>query len=117
MAFLNKKDIVLIDQLMFENFMSYREKRKLKNDWPWMTLPSGTMMEVRELIFRTTGRRRYPKINKPEDSQEPKPRARRSWWVKCSVITPLEMVGQEFVIPGWILRPALVNTIRAKESA
>jgi len=117
MAFLKKQDIVLIDQLSFENFMNYREKHNLGSSWDWMSLPSGTMMEVKGLIFRTTGRRRYQKIATEDGQEEMRYKRAKSCWVKCSIVTPMHLTGEEHIIPSWLLRQAVINVIPSEASA
>jgi len=115
MAYVRPDDIVLIDSMSFENFMDYREKRGLKNTWGWMDLPAGTMMEVKELIFRTTGRRRKRKSTDENGNETIKSSGGRSCWVKCSIVTPLNLTGQVHTIPSWILKKRIVSTIPAEK--
>ena len=113
MAYVKPSDSVLIDSLSFENFMDYREKKGLNSTWGWMHLPQGTMMEVVELIFRTTGRWKSKKTI-DENGEEYKKRSKgRSCWVKCRVITPMDMSGQEHTIPSWLLKKAVVSHLQA----
>ena len=70
MAYVKANDVVLIDEINFEKFMDYRAERGLATGWGWMHLPSGTMMEVQELIFRTTGSRRRRKTKTDENGEE-----------------------------------------------
>ena len=116
MAYVKPNDIVLIDELHFQNFMDYREKKNLSNEWAWMHLPLGTMMEVEELIFRTTGRwKSKKKIN--EDGEEYKKRSKgRSCWVKCKVVTPIHLSGKSHTIPSWLLKKSLVSHIIADQN-
>ena len=107
---------MLIDAIHFESFMDYREKKNLLNTWPWMHLPVGTMMEVEELIFRTTGRWKSKK-KKEEDSDEYKKRSKgRSCWVKCKIVTPIDLTGQSHTIPSWLLKQSLVSHIIADQN-
>ena len=43
--------------------MDYRSAKNLSTDWGWMHLPAGALMEVKGLIFRTTGRKKKKKGN------------------------------------------------------
>ena len=115
MSYVKQDDIVLIDSINFENFMDYREKRGLKDTWGWMHLPAGTMMEVKDLIFRTTGRRRKKKTTDENDVETTKYSGGRSCWVKCSIVTPLNLTGEIHTIPSWVLKKRIVSKISAKE--
>jgi hypothetical protein len=117
MAYVKTNDIVLIDELNFDNFMDYRAKRGLATGWGWMHLPAGTMMEVQELIFRTTGSRRTRKTKTDEDGEKTYTRRGRSCWVKCSIVTPLEKLGEEHIIPSWLLKKAVVSHIQAEQNS
>ena len=117
MAYVKPEDIVLIDEMHFQSFMDYREKKNLSTHWEWMHLPLGTMMEVEELIFRTTGRWKARK-KKDEDGEEYKKRSRgRSCWVKCKVVTPVHMSGQSHTIPSWLLKKSVVSHIVADKNS
>ncbi len=117
MAYVKPNDVVLIDEVSFDNFMDYRAKRGLATGWGWMHLPAGTMMEVQELIFRTTGGRRYRKTKTDENGEEKVYKRRgRSCWVKCNIVTPIHMSGQEHTIPSWLLKKAVVSHIKAEEN-
>ena len=109
------EDIVLIDSISFEKFMSYREKRGLKDTWGWMHLPAGTMMEVKDLIFRTTGRRKKKKATDENDIETKKSSGGRSCWVKCTIVTPINLTGEIHTIPSWVLKKKIVSRISAKE--
>ena len=114
-AYVKTNDVVLIDEISFEKFMDYRAQRGLATGWGWMHLPSGTMMEVQELIFRTTGGRRYRKTKTEENGEEKKSYRRgRSCWVKCHIVTPIDRVGEEHTIPSWLLKKAVVSHIQAE---
>ena len=114
MAYVKPEDVVLIDEINFQSFMDYREKRNLSTSWEWMHLPQGTMMQVEELIFRTTARWKAKK-KVDEDGEEYKARKKgRSCWVKCKVVTPTHISGQEHTIPSWLLRKAVVSNIQAE---
>ena len=39
MAYVKTNDVVLIDELHFDNFMDYRAERGLATGWAWMHLP------------------------------------------------------------------------------
>tara|TARA_B100000700_G_C14932118_1_gene802463 strand:+ start:748 stop:1098 length:351 start_codon:yes stop_codon:yes gene_type:complete len=110
MAYLKPADTVIVDSVSFEKFMDYREKRNLKNSWGWMSLPAGTLLEVKELIFRTTGSRKKRKkfINDAGDEEFKSSRG-RSCWVKCSVVTPVSLTGAEHTIPSWVLKKSIVS--------
>ena len=115
MAYVRKNDVVLIDDINFEQFMDYRAERGLETGWGWMHLPAGTMMEVQELIFRTTGGRRYRKTKTDENGEEQTyTRRGRSCWVKCSIVTPIHLSGEEHTIPSWLLKKAVVSHIKAE---
>lgn len=110
MAYVKKGDSVIIDELSFQKFMEYRETKGLTTGWDWMSLPSGTLLEVTGLIFRTTGSRR----KKKNETDKPKKRG-RSCWVKCAVVTPIRLTGQEHLIPSWLLKGAVVSHIKTEE--
>jgi len=116
MSYVKPNDIVLIDSISFENFMDYREKHGLKGTWGWMHLPAGTMMEVKDLIFRTTGRRRKKKVKDENDGKTVKYSGGRSCWVECSIVTPLNLTGEIHTIPSWVLKKRVISTISAKEN-
>jgi len=117
MAYVKSKDIVLIDEVSFEQFMDYRAERGLATGWGWMHLPSGTMMEVQELIFRTGGGRRYRKAKTDENGEEKiSSRRGRSCWVKCNIVTPISRVGEEHTIPSWLLKKAVISHIKNEEN-
>ena len=112
---LSPLDTVIIDDTRFEKFMDYREKKNLSTGWGWMQLPAGTLMEVQELIFRTTGRWKSRK-KKDEDGEEYAKRSKgRSCWVKCRVVTPVSRIGEEHTIPSWILKKSLVSHVPHQE--
>ncbi len=112
MAYVKASDVVLIDEINFEKFMDYRAERGLATGWGWMHLPAGTMMEVQELIFRTTGSRRRRKTKTDESGEEKSySRRARSCWVKCNIVTPISRVGEEHTIPSWLLKKAVVSHI------
>lgn len=114
MAYVKTNDIVLIDDINFEKFMDYRAQRGLATGWGWMHLPAGTMMEVQELIFRTTGARRYRKTTTDDNSDEQTySRRGRSCWVKCNIVTPINRVGEEHTIPSWLLKKSVISHIQA----
>ena len=116
MAYVYPGDSVLINDLHFHSFMDYREKRILSTSWDLMHLPLGTMMEVEELIFRTTGRWKSRK-KKDEDGEEQTKRSRgRSCWVKCKIITPMNLNGQSHTIPSWLLKKAVVSHVIAERN-
>lgn len=116
MPYLKPDDTVIIDSINFEKFMDYRSEKNLKNTWGWMNLPSGTLMEVQELIFRTTGRKKSRK--KAEESREEynKRSKGRSCWVKCKIVTPVKLSGEEHTIPSWILKKSIVSHISVGEA-
>ena len=115
MAYVKTNDVVLIDEINFEKFMDYRAQRGLATGWGWMHLPAGTMMEVQELIFRTTGGRRYRKTKTDENGEEQTySRRGRSCWVKCNIVTPIDRVGEEHTIPSWLLKKAVISHIQAE---
>jgi hypothetical protein len=73
------------------------------------------MMEVQELIFRTTGSRRRRKTMTDENGEETSySRRGRSCWVKCNIVTPIERIGEEHIIPSWLLKKAVVSHIQAE---
>jgi len=37
--------------------------------------------------------------------------------VKCSIVTPLEKLGEEHTIPSWLLKKAVVSHIQAEQSS
>jgi len=116
MAYVKPEDIVLINEMHFQNFMDYREKKNLATHWDWMHLPLGTMMEVEELIFRTTSRWKSRKKT-DEDGEEYSKRSKgRSCWVKCKVVTPLHLSGTSHTIPSWLLKKAVVSHIIAERN-
>lgn len=110
MAYVKKGDSVIIDELNFQKFMEYRENKGLATSWEWMTLPAGALLEVTDLVFRTTGARR----KKKSDGDKPRRRA-RSCWVKCCVVTPITYTGQEHLIPSWLLKGVVVSHITPEE--
>lgn len=114
MPLLKPSDTVIIDAVSFEKFMDYRSQKKLATDWGWMQLPAGTLMEVTELIFRTTGSRRRKKI---DDEGKETFRRGRSCWIKCSIISPARRVGEEHIIPSWILKKAVVSHVESSAGA
>ena len=111
MAYLKPDDTVIIDSTNFEKFMDYRSSKNLKSSWGWMHLPAGTLMEVKELIFRTTGRKRRKKTSGDEDSSRKRSRRGTSCWVKCKIVTPVNLSGEEHTIPSWILKKSIVSHI------
>ena len=118
MAYVKTNDVVLIDELNFDNFMDYRAKRGLATGWAWMHLPAGTMMEVQELIFRTTGSRRSRKTKTDENGEEKSySRRGRSCWVKCNIVTPMHLSGQEHTIPSWLLKKAVISHIQSEKNS
>lgn len=110
MALLRQSDTVIIDHISFEKFMDYRNTKNLSTEWGWMHLPAGTLMEVKDLIFRTTGSRKRKKLD--ENGKETYRRG-RSCWVKCAVVMPAERVGEEHIIPSWILKKGVVSHVVA----
>jgi hypothetical protein len=117
MAYVKANDVVLIDEINFENFMDYRAKRGLSTGWGWMHLPAGTMMEVQELIFRTTGSRRTRKIKTDDNEKKKVTRRGRSCWVKCNIVTPIHLSGEKHIIPSWLLKTAVVSHIQAEQNS
>tara|TARA_E500000331_G_scaffold276777_1_gene269387 strand:- start:34 stop:399 length:366 start_codon:yes stop_codon:yes gene_type:complete len=116
MAYVKPEDIVLIDEIHFQSFMDYREKKNLSTGWDWMHLPLGTMLEVEELIFRTTARWKARK-KKDEDGEEYTKRSKgRSCWVKCKIVTPIHLTGDSHTIPSWLLKKAVVSHIVAEKN-
>ncbi len=115
MPYLKPDDTVIIDSTNFEKFMDYRSSKNLKSSWGWMHLPAGTLMEVKELIFRTTGRKRRKKISSDEESKRTSRRG-TSCWVKCKIVTPVNLSGEEHTIPSWILKKSIVSHIKAAEA-
>jgi len=108
MAILKPDDTVIIDSVSFEKFMDYRSQKNLSTGWGWMNLPAGTLMEVKDLIFRTTGSRKRKKV---DDEGNKTYRRGRSCWIKCSVISPVSRTGEEHTIPSWILKKSIVSHI------
>jgi hypothetical protein len=115
--FLKTSDTVVVDSTSFEKFMDYRNKNNLGTGWGWMTLPAGTLMEVQELIFRTTGSKKKKKkfVNK-DGTEDFKYSKGRSCWVKCKIVTPISHIGEEHTIPSWILKRSIVSHVAAGES-
>jgi hypothetical protein len=115
--FLRATDTVVVDSTSFEKFMDYREKNNLNRGWDWMNLPAGTLMEVQELIFRTTGsKKRKKKFVNKEGVEDFKYSKGRSCWVKCKIVTPVNRIGEEHTIPSWILKRSIVSHISAGDS-
>ena len=108
MAFLKPADTVIIDNVSFEKFMDYRNQKNITSTWGWMHLPAGTLMEVKGLIFRTTGRRKKKKVD--EKGKETFRRG-RSCWIKCKVVSPVSLTGDEHTIPSWVLKKSIVSHI------
>ena len=114
MSYLNTNDTVIIDNLSFEKFMDYREKKSLSNSWGWMQLPAGALLQVEDLIFRTTGsRKKKRKIVNKSGEEEFRTSRGRSCWVKCTVITPVSLTGSEHIIPSWLLKKSIVSHERS----
>jgi len=114
MPLLNPSDTVIVDSISFDKFMDYREKRNLASSWAWMSLPSGTLMEVKELIFRTTGSRKKKKKVIDESGNENVKYSRgKSCWVKCTIVSPISLVGQEHTIPSWVLKRSIVSHVKS----
>jgi hypothetical protein len=110
MAYLKPNDTVIVDSVSFEKFMDYREKKNLNNTWGWMSLPAGALLEVKELIFRTTGsRKKRKKFINNVGEEEVKVGKGRSCWVKCLVVTPVSLTGSEHTIPSWVLKKSIVS--------
>jgi len=106
--FLKPSDTVIVDATSFQKFMDYREKNNLSTSWEWMTLPKGTLMEVRDLVFRTTGsKKRKRSVVGDNGETKVKYRKGRSCWVTCKVV----MTGNEYTIPSWILKKSIVSHI------
>ena len=114
MPLLKPEDTVIIDSISFEKFMDYRSSKNLSTDWGWMHLPAGALMEVKDLIFRTTGRKKRKRIN---DNGEEVYRRGRSCWVKCSIVMPPDRVGEEHVSPSWILKKGVISHVQARKDA
>ena len=114
MPLLREQDTVIINETSFEKFMDYRKEKNLSVEYGWMMLPAGAMLEVKGLIFRTTGRRK----KKREDGDgKTVYRRGRSCWVKCSVVSPVSMTGEEHTIPSWILKKSVISHIKAEGNA
>ena len=114
MSLLRQQDTVIINETSFEKFMDYRKEKSLSVDYEWMKLPAGTMLEVKGLLFRTTGRKK----KKREDSEgKVSYRRGRSCWVKCSVISPVNRIGEEHTIPSWVLKKSIVSHVKADADA
>ena len=110
--FLRPDDTVIVDSTSFQKFMDYREKNNLSSGWGWMTLPAGTLMEVKELVFRTTGSRKKKKTFVNENGEEGVKYSRgRSCWVKCKIVMPATHVGEEHTIPSWVLKKSIVSHV------
>jgi len=117
MAYLKPCDTVVIDTINFEKFMDYRTKKNLTGTWAWMNLPLGTLMEVSELIFRTTASRKSVK-KLDESAGEYKKRSKgRSCWVKCKIIMPIDLTGNEYTIPLWILKKSIISHVKKEVKA
>ena len=114
MPLLREQDTVIINETSFEKFMDYRKEKNLSVDYGWMMLPTGAMLEVKGLIFRTTGARK----KKREDSEgKTAYRRGRSCWVKCSVVSPISRIGEEHTIPSWVLKKSIVSHVEARSNA
>tara|TARA_B100000214_G_scaffold331601_1_gene272646 strand:- start:240 stop:599 length:360 start_codon:yes stop_codon:yes gene_type:complete len=109
--FLRPEDTVVVDTTSFEKFMDYRQKNNLNSSWGWMTLPAGTLMEVKELIFRTTGRKKKKKFVNEDGGEDFKYSRGRSCWVKCKIVTPISHIGEEHTIPSWVLKKSIVSHV------
>lgn len=116
MPLLKEEDTVIINETSFTKFMDYRREKNLSIEWGWMQLPAGSMLEVKGLIFRTTGRwKSKKKID--ENGEEYKKRSKgRSCWVKCSVVSPINRIGEEHTIPSWILKRTVISHVSASEN-
>jgi len=114
MPLLKPEDTVIIDEVNFEKFMDYRTQKNLSTSWGWMHLPAGTLMEVKDLIFRTTGSRKKKRTD--ADGKEVFRRG-RSCWIKCSVISPISRTGEEHTIPSWILKKSIVSHVSQADVA
>jgi len=113
MPILKESDTVIINETSFEKFMDYRKQKDLSVDWGWMNLPAGSMLEVKGLIFRTTGGR---KRKKTDDDGNVSFRKGRSCWVKCSIVTPINRMGEEHTIPSWILKKTVVSHVQCESN-
>ena len=113
MPLLKEDDTVIINETSFAKFMDYRREKNLAIDWGWMMLPAGAMLEVKGLVFRTTGRRK--KKRKNSEGEEVYKRG-RSCWVRCAVVSPVSRVGEEHTIPSWILKKTIVSHVRARDN-
>ena len=110
MALFKQGDSVIIDSVSFSKFMDYRYERNLATNFEWMHLPPGTMLEVKDLIFRTTGSKKKKRKFINENGEDDVKYTRgRSCWVKCSIVTPLRRNGEIHIIPSWILQGSLAS--------
>ena len=114
MPVLKEQDTVIISETSFEKFMDYRKEKNLSTDWGWMMLPAGSMLEVKSLIFRTTGRKKRKKRDSEGNHIY---RRARSCWVKCSVVSPVSRIGEEHTIPSWVLKKTIVSHVKADSNA
>lgn len=114
MPLLKEQDTVIINETSFEKFMDYRKEKNLSVEYGWMTLPTGAMLEVKGLIFRTTGSRKKKREDKDGKTIY---RRGRSCWVKCSVVSPVSMTGEEHTIPSWILKKSVISHVKAESNA
>ena len=115
--YVKPNDIVLIDSISFDKFMDYRDKKGLQGKWEWMNLPAGAMLEVKDLIFRTTGSKRKKKGKDKNDHEVVKYSRGRSCWIKCAVVTPLNLTGEIHTIPSWILKKRVLSKISPEVSS
>ena len=115
MPLLREKDTVVINETSFTKFMDYRKEKNLSTSYGWMMLPAGSMLEVKGLIFRTTGARKKRKMGDEESSSSN--RRGRSCWVECSIVTPINRIGEEHIIPSWVLKKTVISHVEAAEDA
>ena len=111
MPLLTERDTVIINETSFEKFMDYRKEKNLSVDYGWMRLPAGAMLEVKGLVFRTTGRRKKKREDKEGKTSY---RRGRSCWVKCAVVSPVARIGEEHTIPSWVLKKSIVSHVKAE---
>ena len=60
-------------------------------------------------------RRSQRKRKKIDDEGKETYKRGKSCWIKCTVISPVSLTGEEHTIPSWILKKSIVSHVSQAE--